>query len=64
MRFPATGRMMPWLFRAPGGTRRLQSDFALIVDGLDAARTATTLGIGIGQAGQEGTAALFASGGS
>ena len=62
VRFPATGRMMPWLFRAPGGTRRLQSDFALIVDGSDAARTATTLGTGIAQAGSEHTAALLASG--
>ena len=63
VRFPATGRMMPWLFRAPGGTRRLQPDFALVVDGSDAARTAAALGIGIAQAGSEGTAALFASGG-
>jgi DNA-binding transcriptional LysR family regulator len=64
VRFPATGRMMPWLFRAPGGTRRLlQPDFALIVDGSDAARTATALGTGIAQAGSEGTAALLASGG-
>ena len=61
VRFPATGRMMPWLFRAPGGTRRLQSDFALVVDGSDAARTATVLGIGIAQAGSEGTAAFLAS---
>jgi LysR family transcriptional regulator, regulator for bpeEF and oprC len=63
VRFPATGRMMPWLFRAPGGTRRLlQPDFALIVDGSGAARTATALGIGIAQAGSEGTAALLAAG--
>ena len=63
VRFPATGRMMPWLFRAPGGPRRLQPDFALIVDGSDAARTATALGTGIAQAGSESTAALLASGG-
>jgi LysR family transcriptional regulator for bpeEF and oprC len=63
VRFPATGRMMPWLFRAPGGTRRLQPDFALIVDGSDAACTATALGTGIVQAGSESTAALLASGG-
>lgn len=63
LRLPATGRMMPWLFRAPGGTRRLQPDFALTVDGSDALRTATTLGTGIAQAGSEGTAALLASGG-
>jgi DNA-binding transcriptional LysR family regulator len=63
VRPPATGRMMPWLFRAPGGTRRLQPDFALIVDGADAMRAATALGIGIAQAGSEGTAAaLLASG--
>ena len=62
VRFPATGRMVPWLFRAPGGTRRLQADFALIVDGSDAARTATALGTGIAQVGSEGTAALLASG--
>ena len=63
VRFPATGRMMPWLFRAPGGTRRLQPDFALIVDGAAAARTATILGIAMSQAGSEDTAALLASGG-
>ncbi|NPD67206.1 LysR family transcriptional regulator [Lichenicola cladoniae] len=63
VRFPATGRMMPWLFREPAGTRRLPPDFALIVDGSDAARAATALGIGIAQAGAEGTAALIASGG-
>jgi LysR family transcriptional regulator, regulator for bpeEF and oprC len=63
LRLPATGRMMPWLFRAPGGTRRLQPDFALVVDGSDALRTATTLGMGIAQAGAESTAALLASGG-
>ncbi|MGI4802021.1 MAG: LysR family transcriptional regulator [Janthinobacterium lividum] len=62
LRLPATGRMMPWLFRAPGGRRRLQPDFALIVDGSDALRTATVLGAGIGQVGSEGTAALLASG--
>src|SRR4051794_3913854 len=62
LRFPATGRVMPWLFRAPGGTRRLQPDFALTVDGSDALRTATVLGAGIGQAGSEGTAALLGSG--
>jgi DNA-binding transcriptional LysR family regulator len=54
--------MMPWLFRAPGGTRRLQPDFALTVDGSDALRTATALGAGIAQAGSESTAALLASG--
>jgi DNA-binding transcriptional LysR family regulator len=63
LRLPATGRMMPWLFRAPGGTRRLQPDFALVVDGSDAMRAATVLGTGIAQAGSEGTAALLASGG-
>ena len=63
VRFPATGRMVPWLFRAPGGTRRLQTDFALVVDGSNAARTAAALGTGIAQAGSEGTAALLASGG-
>lgn len=63
VRFPATGRMMPWLFREPGVTRRLPPDFALIVDGSGAARAATSLGIGIAQAGSEGTAALIASGG-
>ena len=62
VRFPATGRMVPWLFRAPGGTRRLQPDFALIVDGSDAARTAAALGIGIAQVGAESTEALLASG--
>jgi DNA-binding transcriptional LysR family regulator len=61
LRFPATGRIMPWLFRAPGGTRRLQPDFALTVDGSDALRAATVLGAGIGQAGSEGTAALLGS---
>ncbi|MCK1394011.1 LysR family transcriptional regulator [Bradyrhizobium sp. 1] len=59
LRFPATGRVMPWLFRAPGGTRRLQPDFALTVDGSDALRAATVLGAGIGQVGSEGTAALL-----
>ncbi|MCK1383561.1 LysR family transcriptional regulator [Bradyrhizobium sp. 21] len=63
VRFPATGRMMPWLFRAPGGTRRLQPDFALVVDGSNAMRAAAALGAGIAQAGSEGTAALLASGG-
>ncbi|MGI4744643.1 MAG: LysR family transcriptional regulator [Janthinobacterium lividum] len=63
VRFPATGRMMPWLFCEPGGTRRLQPDFAIIVDGSNAARAATALGIGIAQAGSEGTTALIASGG-
>ena len=63
VRYPATGRMMPWLFRGPGGTRRLQPDFALIVDGSDAARIATALGTGIAQAGAESTAALLATGG-
>ena len=63
VRFPATGRMMPWLFRERGGTRPLQTDFALIVDGSNAARAAAALGIGIAQAGAEGTAALRASGG-
>ena len=63
LRLPATGRMMPWLFRASGGTRRLQPDFALVVDGSDAMRAATALGTGIAQAGSEGTAALLASGG-
>jgi len=63
LRLPATGRIMPWLFRAPGGTRRLQPDFVLTVDGSDALRTATMLGTGIAQAGSEGTAALLASGG-
>lgn len=62
VRFPATGRMMPWLFRASGGTRQIQPDFALVVDGSDAARTATALGTGIAQAGSEGTTALLASG--
>ena len=52
---------MPWLFRLPGGTRRLQPEFALIVDGSDAARTAATFGTGIAQAGAESTAALIAS---
>jgi LysR family transcriptional regulator, regulator for bpeEF and oprC len=61
LRFPATGRVMPWLFRAPGGPRRLQPDFALTVDGSDALRAATVLGAGIGQAGSEGTAALLGS---
>jgi LysR family transcriptional regulator for bpeEF and oprC len=63
VRFPATGRMMPWLFRTPSGTRRLQPDFALIVDGSDAMRAAAALGAGIVQAGSEGTATLLASGG-
>jgi DNA-binding transcriptional LysR family regulator len=62
VRLPATGRIMPWLFRAPGGTRRLQPDFALVVDGSDAMRAATALGTGIAQAGSESTAALIASG--
>ncbi len=61
VRLPATGRIMPWLFHAPGGTRRLQPDFALVVDGSDAMRTATVLGSGISQAGAEGTATLLAS---
>ncbi|MCB8877829.1 hypothetical protein ASILVAE211_21735 [Acidisoma silvae] len=63
VRFPTTGRMMPWLFRAPDGTRRLQTDFALVVDGSDAAREATALGIGIAQAGSESMATLLAIGG-
>lgn len=63
VRFPATGRMMPWLFRTPSGTRRLQPDFALIVDGSDAMRAAAALGAGIVQAGSEGTATLLAYGG-
>jgi DNA-binding transcriptional LysR family regulator len=62
VRLPATGRMMPWLFRAPGGTRRLQPDFALVVDGSNAMRAAAALEAGIAQAGSEGTAALIASG--
>jgi DNA-binding transcriptional LysR family regulator len=62
VRFPATGRVMPWLFRAQGGTRRLHPDFALVVDGSDAMREAAALGIGIAQTGSEGTAALLASG--
>jgi LysR family transcriptional regulator for bpeEF and oprC len=62
VRLPATGRMMPWLFRAPGSTRRLQPDFALVVDGSDAMRAAAALGIGIAQAGSESTTALLASG--
>jgi DNA-binding transcriptional LysR family regulator len=62
VRFPASGRMMPWLFRETGGTRRLQPDFALVVDGSDAMRAATALGIGIAQVGAESTAALVASG--
>jgi DNA-binding transcriptional LysR family regulator len=62
LRLPASGRMMPWLFRASGGPHRLQPDFALVVDGSDALRTATVLGAGIGQVGSEGTAALLASG--
>ena len=62
VRLPATGRMMPWLYRAPGGTRRLQPDFALVVDGSDATRAAAALGTGIAQAGSESTATLLASG--
>ena len=62
LRLPASGRMMPWLFRAPRGPHRLQPDFALVVDGSDALRTAIALGAGIGQVGSEGTAALLASG--
>jgi DNA-binding transcriptional LysR family regulator len=62
LRLPASGRMMPWLFRAPGGTHGLQPDFALVVDGSDALRTAIILGAGIGQVGSEGTAAHLASG--
>ena len=62
LRLPASGRLMPWLFRAPSGPRRLQPDFALVVDGSDALRTAIVLGAGIGQVGSEGTAALLASG--
>ena len=62
LRLPASGRMMPWLFRAPGGPHRLQPDFKLVVDGSDALRTAIVLGAGIGQVGSEGTAALLASG--
>jgi len=62
LRLPASGRMMPWLFRAPNGTRRLQPECALVVDGSDALRTAIALGAGIGQVGSEGTAALLASG--
>lgn len=63
VRFPATGRMMPWLFHTSNGTRRLQPDFALVVDGSDAVRSAAALGAGIAQAGSEGTSALVASGG-
>ena len=63
VRLPETGRVMPWLFRATGGTRRLQPDFALIVDGSDVMRAAAALGAGIAQAGSEGTAPLLASGG-
>ena len=62
LRLPASGRMMPWLFRASGGPHRLRPDFALVVDGSDALRTAIVLGAGIGQVGIEGTAALLASG--
>ena len=62
VRPPATGRLMPWFFRAPGGTRRIYPDFALVVDKSDAMRTATLLGTGIAQAGSESTAALLASG--
>ena len=62
LRLPATGRIMPWLFQGPGGPRRLQPDFALLVDGSDALRTAAVLGTGIIQAGEEGTAALLAAG--
>jgi len=62
VRLPATGRMMPWLYRTPGGTRRLQPDFALVVDGSDAMRAAAELGTGIAQAGSESTATLLASG--
>ncbi|MCR0984852.1 LysR family transcriptional regulator [Roseomonas populi] len=62
LRLPATGRMMPWLFRGPGGTRRLQPEVALVVDSSDALRAAAVLGAGITQAGAEGTAALLASG--
>ena len=62
LRYPATGRVMPWLFRAPGGTRRLQPDFVLTVDSSDALRTATMLAVGIAQVGAENTGALLASG--
>ena len=62
VRFPATGRMVPWLFRGLGATRRLQTDFALVLDGSNAARTAAALGTGIVQTGSEGTSALLASG--
>ena len=62
LRLPASGRMMPWLFRASGGPHRLRPDFALVVDGSDALRTTIVLGAGIGQVGIEGTAALLASG--
>jgi LysR family transcriptional regulator, regulator for bpeEF and oprC len=62
LRLPATGRMMPWLFRAPGGTRRLQPEVALVVDGSDALRSATALGAGIAQSGAEGTAPLLTAG--
>jgi LysR family transcriptional regulator, regulator for bpeEF and oprC len=58
----ATGRLMPWFFRAPGGTRRIYPDFGLVVDKADAMRAATLLGIGIAQAGSESTAELLASG--
>lgn len=61
LRMPATGRVVPWMFRGPGGTRRLQPDFTLIVDGSDALRTATRLGSGIAQVGAEGTAGLISS---
>jgi LysR family transcriptional regulator for bpeEF and oprC len=63
LRYPATGRVTPWLFRAPGGTRRLQPDFVLTVDGSDAVRRATALAVGIAQVGSESTASLLASGG-
>lgn len=61
LRLPATGRVMPWLFRVSGGTRRFEPDFRLVVDGSDALRTATRLGIGISQVGAEGTASLLST---
>jgi len=62
LRLPATGRIMPWLFRGPGGTRRLLPEFALSMDNSDALRAAAALGCGIVQVGSEGTAELVASG--
>ena len=62
VRFPETGRMMPWRFRAPNDARRFQRNFALVVDNSEAVRAAAALGVGIAQIGFEGTAALLASG--